>query len=125
VSNPRIKLAVLDTGGTTEEAIRALRDAGIAVCLASGYSQRTLDRIVDAMRWQRLIDGALAPGPGRRGRPHPDLVLSAVLTLGIAGVLTGAHAYDDLSRAPHTHLVEGVWDLPDLLVPGYAPLSAV
>jgi phosphonatase-like hydrolase len=135
-----------------EAAIRALRDAGIAVCLATGYSQRTLDRIVGAMGWRRLIDGALAPGPGRRGRPHPDLVLSAVIELGIdsvaqvavagdsvsdlvagkragasviAGVLTGAHRYDDLSRAPHTHLVEGVWDLPDLLVPGYAPLSAV
>jgi phosphonatase-like hydrolase len=134
-----------------EEAIRALRDAGIAVCLATGYSQRTLDRIVDAMGWHGLVDAALAPGPHRRGRPHPDLVLGAVIDLGIdsvaevavagdsvsdlvagqragaaviVGVLTGSHSYDDLHRAPHTHLVEGVWDLPELLVPGFAPLTA-
>jgi phosphonatase-like hydrolase len=134
-----------------EQAISALRDAGIAVCLATGYSQRTLDRIVDAIGWHDLVDAALAPGPGRRGRPHPDLILSALIALGIdsvgevavagdsvsdlvagrragasvvAGVLTGAHRCEDLVRAPHTHLVEGVWDLPDLLIPETAPLSA-
>jgi phosphonatase-like hydrolase len=138
------------------EAIAALGDAGIRVCLATGYSQRTLDHIVEAMGWRELVDAALAPAPGRRGRPHPDLVLSAVMALGIdsvdqvavaddsvagllagrragasviVGVLTGSHGCAELARAPHTHLVEGVWDLPALLVPGLlvpdpVPLSA-
>jgi phosphonatase-like hydrolase len=133
------------------DAISALRSAGISVCLATGYSQRTLDRILEAMGWRELVDAALAPGPGRRGRPSPDLILGAVIGCGIdsvdqvavagdsvsdlvagvragasivAGVLTGAHSRADLARAPHTHLVEGVWDLPDLLIPESVPVSA-
>jgi len=133
------------------QAMEALHDAGIAVCLATGYSQRTLNQIVEAMGWQTLVDHAVAPGIGRRGRPHPDLILSAILELGmesvtevavagdtisdlvagrragasiVAGVLNGAHRPAELSRAPHTHLIEGVWDLPDLLVQDSAPLTA-
>ncbi|MEX2255702.1 MAG: HAD family hydrolase [Acidimicrobiia bacterium] len=132
-------------------AIEQLREAGIAVCLATGYSQRTLDRIVDGIGWRDLVDGALAPGQGRRGRPHPDLILSAVMEFGIdsvaavavagdsvsdllagqragasivAGVLTGIHDREDLARAPHTHLVKGVWDLPGLVLRDAAPLTA-
>jgi phosphonatase-like hydrolase len=133
------------------DAIEALREAGIAVCLATGYSQRTLDRIVEGIGWRNVVDAAIAPAHGRRGRPYPDLILSAVMQLGIdavsevavvgdtvsdlvagrragaaivAGVLTGAHRRDDLARAPHTHLVDGIWDLPILVLRDSVPLTA-
>ena len=77
-----------------------------------------------------------------RGRPHPDLVLWAVLRLGVAavqhvavagdtvsdleagtragaaivaGVLTGAHSKEQLEAAPHTHLLHGVDELPGVI----------
>jgi len=79
--------------------------------------------------------------PGIRGRPHPDLVLAAVLALEVddvgavavvgdtasdllagtragasvvAGVLTGAHGRAELEAAPHTHLVDSVAEFPAL-----------
>jgi phosphonatase-like hydrolase len=138
------------------ETIEALREQGVAVCLATGYSQRTLDGIVEALGWRDVIDGALAPGlqsdgRGLRGRPHPDLVLAAVMETRIdavsevavvgdavsdlvsgtragasvvAGVLTGVHTREELARAPHTHVLDGVWELPGVVLDVSAPLSA-
>jgi phosphoglycolate phosphatase-like HAD superfamily hydrolase len=34
----------------------------------------------------------------------------------VIGVLSGAHARAELARAPHTHLIESVADLPELLL---------
>jgi phosphoglycolate phosphatase len=125
-----------------EDAIAALRAEGILVCLTTGFSPATLAALLDALRWHDRADLALAPGPGVRGRPHPDLVLSAVLRLGIddvrrvavagdtasdlvagtragaavvAGVLTGAHDRAALEAAPHTHVLESIVDFPALL----------
>jgi len=36
----------------------------------------------------------------------------------VIGVLSGAHSREELSRAPHTHLIPSVADLPGLLLPG-------
>ena len=37
--------------GAAEETIGALRDAGIRVCLATGFSPATRDAIIDALGW--------------------------------------------------------------------------
>lgn len=125
------------------EAIAALRASGVLVCLTTGFSGRTLDALLDAVGWRDRVDAALAPGPGVRGRPYPDLVLRAVLDLEVddvaavavagdtasdlwagaragasvvAGVLTGAHDRAQLGQAPHTHLLDSIVDFPDLCV---------
>jgi phosphoglycolate phosphatase len=122
-----------------EAALAALRDAGLRVCLTTGFSPATRDAVLDSLGWRDRVDLALSPGPGTRGRPHPDLVLRAVLTLEIddvravavagdtasdleagtragasvvAGVLTGAHGRAELGAAPHTHLLDSVADFP-------------
>lgn len=124
-----------------EDAIAALRAADVRVCLTTGFSPATLAALLDALGWHDRADLALAPGPGVRGRPHPDLILSAVLRLGIddvrrvavagdtasdllagtragasvvAGVLTGAHDRAALEAAPHTHLLDSIVDFPAL-----------
>jgi phosphonatase-like hydrolase len=124
-----------------ESALAALRDGGVRVCLTTGFSPSTLDGLLAALGWRSRVDLALAPGPGTRGRPHPDLILRAVLALGIddvravavagdtasdlesgtragasvvAGVLTGAHGRDRLMAAPHTHLLDSVAEFPAL-----------
>ena len=115
-----------------EQTFAALRDAGIRVCLATGFSPVTRDAIIGTLGWGSLIDLALSPadvgfgGAQGRGRPWPDLPLTALLRLRggavgelavagdtgsdvesglragaavVAGVLTGAGTRADLEQA--------------------------
>lgn len=121
------------------DALAELRELGAKVCLTTGFAATTRDSIIDALGWGDLIDLALSPTRRVRGRPHPDLVLEAVIELRVsgvaavavvgdttadleagsragasvvAGVLTGAHPYERLVRAPHTHILRGIGELP-------------
>ena len=67
-----------------EDTIMRLRDRGVQVCLATGFSPVTRDAIIDELAWGGLIDLALSPadaGFWGRGRPWPDLPLTALLRL--------------------------------------------
>ena len=104
----------------------ACRDAGIKVCLATGFPPATRDAIVAALGWGDLIDLVLSPADAGRGRPWPDLPLTALLRLRggsvrelavagdtpsdvesglragagvVAGVLTGAGTREELASA--------------------------
>jgi phosphoglycolate phosphatase len=70
-----------------EDTLKQLRAAGIKVCLSTGFAPVTRDAILDLLGWGDLIDLALSPVdtgsaafPGR-GRPAPDLPLTALLRL--------------------------------------------
>jgi phosphonatase-like hydrolase len=126
-----------------EDAIRQLQEAGIKVCLTTGFSETTQHRILTALGWQQLADLTLCPAQAGRGRPYPDMVLKALLELRadgvqnvavagdtaydmatgiragagiVAGVLTGAHGKQQLDAAGATHVLESVRDLPGLLL---------
>jgi phosphoglycolate phosphatase len=64
-----------------EDTITRLRDVGVRVCLATGFSPVTRDAIIDKLAWGGLIDLALSPADAGRGRPWPDLPLTALLRL--------------------------------------------
>lgn len=125
------------------EAISTLRSAGVKVVLTTGFSPTTQARILDALGWTDIADLALAPEAGIRGRPYPDLVLTAVLRAGIddvrrvavagdtasditsglragaaiaAGVLTGAHDAPTLRGAGATHVLDSITELPHLIL---------
>jgi phosphoglycolate phosphatase len=125
-----------------EAALADLRAAGVRVCLTTGFSASTRDRIIAALGWRSSIDLALSPADAGRGRPYPDMILCALLRLGaddvrdvavagdttsdllaatragaavVAGVLTGAHTRAELERAPHTHIIPSVADLPAII----------
>jgi phosphonatase-like hydrolase len=127
-----------------DHAFATLRDAGMRLCLTTGFSPATRDRIVSALGWGGSVDLTLSPVDAGRGRPWPDMILTAVLRLRIddvaevavvgdttsdllagtrsgasvvVGVLSGAHGRSELARAPHTHLIDSVADLPGLLLP--------
>lgn len=116
---------VLEIPGAAE-AIVGLRDAGLKVALTTGFAPVTRDALIDALGWHELIDLALSPVDAGRGRPAPDLVLTALLRTGtpsvqavavvgdtssdvesgrragagfVAGVLSGAHDRDALADA--------------------------
>ncbi|KOT77421.1 haloacid dehalogenase [Streptomyces rimosus subsp. pseudoverticillatus] len=126
------------------EAIEALRDAGRTVVLTTGFARVTQDAILDALGWRDLAALTLCPADaGGRGRPYPDLVLTALLRTGaadsvrqvavagdtsydmlsgrragasvVAGVLTGAHDEAALRAAGATHVLGSVAELPALL----------
>ncbi len=124
------------------DAIAELRAMGVAVCLTTGFAPSTRDALLDALGWRPRIDLALSPADAGRGRPYPDMVLTAVIRLGIddvrhvavagdtasdllagwragasivAGVLTGAHDRETLAGAPHTHILASVAALPRVI----------
>jgi phosphoglycolate phosphatase len=77
-----------------EELFAACRAAGIRVCLATGFSPLTRDAIIGALGWAPLVDLVLSPADAGRGRPWPDLPLTALLRLGGAAVSSLAVAGD-------------------------------
>ncbi|MFF2388265.1 HAD family hydrolase [Agromyces sp. NPDC058104] len=122
--------------------IERLREAGASVVLTTGFSPVTRDVILDALDWHGLPDLALSPADAGRGRPHPDLPLTALLRTetsaveamvvvgdtvsdiesGVAagaglvvGVLTGAHDRDALEAAGADAVIESIVELPVLL----------
>jgi phosphoglycolate phosphatase len=124
------------------ETITALRAAGVRVCLATGFSPVTRDALLDALGWRPLIDLALSPADAGRGRPWPDLALTALLRLGggavselvvagdtpsdvesglragaglVAGVTTGAGTAEELAAAGAPHVLDSVAGLLQLL----------
>lgn len=71
-------------GGVTalpdaERAFELLRVAGITIVLTTGFSRATQDLLVQTLGWSELIDLALCPADAGRGRPYPDLNLTAVI----------------------------------------------
>jgi phosphonatase-like hydrolase len=120
-----------------EPLFAACRDAGIGVCLSTGFSPVTRDAIIAALGWRGKVDLALSPADAGRGRPWPDMPLAALLRLGggsvhelavagdtpsdvesglragaaiVAGVLTGDSTADELAAVP------GATGLPGNLV---------
>lgn len=79
------------------ETMTALRESGIRVCLATGFSPATRDAILDALGWRSLADLALSPADAGRGRPWPDLPLTALMRLGGGAVSELAVAGDTAS----------------------------
>ncbi|MCA6091870.1 phosphonatase-like hydrolase [Streptomyces sp. SCA3-4] len=127
------------------EAIERLRADGRTVVLTTGFARTTQDAVLAALGWTDLADLTLCPADaGGRGRPYPDMVLTALLRTRaaddvrriavagdtssdmlsgtragaalVAGVLTGAHDEAALRASGATHVLGSVTELPDLLV---------
>jgi phosphoglycolate phosphatase len=64
------------------ELFAACRSAGIKVCLSTGFAPVTRNAIVGALGWHSLVDLFLSPADAGRGRPWPDMPLTALLRLG-------------------------------------------
>ncbi|MEV0484818.1 phosphonatase-like hydrolase [Streptomyces sp. NPDC050508] len=126
------------------ETIELLKSQGRTVVLTTGFARPTQDAILAALGWQDLAHLTLCPADaGGRGRPYPDMVLTAFLRTAVAddvrqlavvgdtsydmlsgvragagvvaGVLTGAHDADALRAAGATQVLDGVGQLPGVL----------
>ena len=125
-----------------EDVMRRLRDAEIAVCLITGFAPATRDAIIDALGWRSMVDLALSPADVGRGRPWPDLVLSAATHFGVepaevavcgdtvsdllcgtragaavvAGLVVDEDRLAEMAAAPHTHLLSSLRELPTVVL---------
>lgn len=79
------------------DAIQDLRDAGLTVALTTGFAPVTRDALIDGLGWRGLVDLALSPADAGRGRPAPDLVLTALIRTRTSSVAAVAVAGDTVS----------------------------
>ncbi|MFM7147718.1 MAG: HAD family hydrolase [Actinomycetales bacterium] len=129
----------------TAHTLAWLREQGASICLTTGFSPATRDLLIESCGLRGLIDLALSPVDTAhgRGRPAPDMILTALMATGtsavsritvvgdtrsdmasgvaagaglIVGVLTGIHSEADLVDAGSTHVIESVADLPSVVV---------
>lgn len=125
-----------------EDVIRSLRERGLKVALLTGFSPVTRDHLLTSLGWTSIADVALCPAEAGRGRPDPDLVLTALLRTGASavdavaaagdtasdmesarragasvrvGVLTGTHDEAELRAAGATDVLASISGLPSLL----------
>ena len=120
--------------------IQGLRRRGIKVALTTGFDRDIATLILTSIGWRRdSIDAIVCGDDVDNGRPAPDMILVAMKITGIVdpsrvanvgdttldlesaaragvrwnvGVLSGAHAREALERAPHTHIINSVAELP-------------
>lgn len=124
-----------------EEAMAALREAGMKIVLTTGFARHTQNMILESLGWMGVSDLSLCPSDAGRGTPYPDMILTALLALDLddvrsvlvagdtaadmragrragagltAGVLTGYHDADRLTGAGADAVILSVAQLPAL-----------
>jgi len=125
-----------------EAAMDELADHGIKISLTTGFAPATRDALLSALGWEQRASLVLSPADSGRGRPYPDMILTAVVRLQIddvrsvvvvgdttndllagqragaglvVGVLSGAHDKEHLSGIGDVVLIDSIADLPSLL----------
>jgi phosphonatase-like hydrolase len=135
------RFGVLPLPGVNE-ALAKLSAAGVKICMMSSLSKPALGLLLKHLDWWQRADLVLSADDVDRGFPWPDLVLTAVLRLGIGdvrevamvtsteggalaarragspfviGVLSDVDDSSRLRRAGATHLLADIGELPDLV----------
>ena len=119
----------------------ALREAGMKIVLTTGFARHTQNMILESLGWMGVSDLSLCPSDAGRGAPYPDMILTALLALDLddvrsvlvagdtaadmragrragagltAGVLTGYHGEERLTRAGADAVIPSIAHLPAL-----------
>ena len=120
--------------------IQSLRQRGIKVALTTGFDRDIAALILTSVGWTRdSIDAIVCGDDVDNGRPAPDMILIAMKITGVVdpsrvanvgdttldlesaaragvrwnvGVLSGAHGREALERAPHSHIINSIAELP-------------
>jgi phosphonatase-like hydrolase len=132
----------LSTVPGVQDALATLSAAGLKVCVISGFSRPTSRLVLERTGISRQADLTLCLDDAPRGFPWPDLVLTAVMRLGIDDVASVAVAGDSenviiagrragaqtligipgerparrLRTAGATHLINSIAELPAALL---------
>jgi phosphonatase-like hydrolase len=127
---------------------RELRQAGVKVGIDTGFDRETTEAIFTRLGWHDEIDASATSDEVPHGRPFPDLAERIMAEVGstpaetakigdtpsdlgegtaagcrwVVGVTYGTHRRDQLATYPHTHLVDSVAELSDLLRRASSPM---
>lgn len=125
------------------ETIAGLRGRGVRVALNTGFDRETTNLLLDALGWRRgMVDAVVCGDEVAQGRPAPYMIFRCMEATGVTdvrsvanagdtvldllaghnagvalniGVLSGAHGRDQMLAQPHTHLLDSVAGLAELL----------
>ena len=122
----------------------ALHQKGIKVALDTGFDRITANILLQRLGWieQGLIDASVSSDEVDRGRPAADMLHEAMRRTGVKeiarvakvgdtpsdlqqgsragcgyviGVTTGSHEAELLAQEPHTHLIESLGQVLDIV----------
>jgi len=124
------------------ETFRWCRDRGMLLATTTGFYREISDLVLNETGWRDLFAANISSSDVREGRPAPYLIFRAMEATGVqsvkqvvnvgdtpldlqsganagvagvVGVLTGSHGRELLEREPHTHVIESVAELPELI----------
>ena len=122
--------------------LSSLHDAGILTAVTTSFTPEVRKAVLAHMGWTNTFDATMSAHGNRRGHPAPDLLLEAILELRIdsvaqvaimgdsssdleagnragaglvIGVRSGGASEEHLAQAPHTHIVDSIADIDDVL----------
>jgi phosphonatase-like hydrolase len=126
-----------------DDAVRRCRERGVRVALNTGFDRAVTTVVLEAVGWTTTADAVICGDDVPRGRPAPYLIFLAMERTGVTsvhavaivgdtaldlqagfnagvklniGVCSGAHSREMLLEHPHTHLLDSVAEVPQLLV---------
>jgi len=126
------------------DTFRKLKENKLKVVVDTGFDRQIVDPLLLRLGWveKNLIDASVTSDEVAKGRPHPDLIFKAmqlthvgdvsrVAKVGdtasdlqegtsagcglVIGVTTGAFSKEELQKEKHTHLIQDIPDLLDIL----------
>ena len=126
------------------DLFKTCKKQGIKVVVDTGFDRTIVVPLLERMGWEKnkLIDGSVTSDEVVKGRPYPDMIYRAMELTGVTdvksvakvgdtmsdlqegaaagctwvvGVTTGAYLRDELQKGPHTHLIQNLSELPDIL----------
>lgn len=127
------------------QVFKTLKENGIKVALDTGFSRDITQTIIDRIGWVRdgLIDASVCSDEVPAGRPHPFMIQKIMEQLGVSdvkaiakvgdtpsdleegtntrtrfviGVTSGAYTKEELLQYPHTHIVNSVNDILEIVL---------
>jgi phosphonatase-like hydrolase len=131
---------VTEKKGVTE-TFRVLRENNIRIGIDTGFDRLTANTIFERLGWDqnKIFDFSVTSDEVENGRPFPDMIYKCMTMCNIRdakwvakigdtvsdleqgtaagcnlviGVTTGAYTYEELAKAPHTHLIR---EIPELI----------
>jgi phosphonatase-like hydrolase len=130
-----------DGAGAT---FRMLKERKLKVVVDTGFDRPITTPLLDRLGWQKenLIDASVTSDEVPRGRPYPDMIFRAMELTGIRdvravakvgdtasdmqegnaagcslviGITTGAFSREQLLKEKHTHLVNSLPEIPEII----------
>jgi phosphonatase-like hydrolase len=127
------------------ELFKSLKENGTKVVVDTGFDRPITNAILDRLGWinSKLIDGSVCSDEVENGRPHPDMIFKAMQLAGVTdinkvakvgdtasdmqegtsagcglviGITSGAFSREALLKEPHTHLIDSLWELPEVMI---------